>query len=66
MAAQESDSEPREAAMISLIPTIVTVFVSIVVTSYIASYGVELEYIINYTSADTVTRLTAYFKLHKM
>ena len=45
MAAQESDSKPREAAMISLIPTAVTIFVSIVVTSYIASYGVEVVYI---------------------
>ena len=42
MAAQESDSKPREAAMISLIPTAVTIFVSIVVTSDIASYGVEV------------------------
>ena len=41
MAAQESDSKPREAAMIALIPTIVTVFVAIIVTSYIASYGVR-------------------------
>jgi len=41
MAAQEADTKPREAAMISLIPTIVTVLVSIVVTSYIASYGLN-------------------------
>lgn len=41
MAAQESDSKPREAGMISLIPTVVTVVVSIVVTSYIASYGLN-------------------------
>ena len=59
MAAQESNSEPREAAIISLIPTIVTVFVSIVVTSYIASYGVS-KGIIKFPS-DAVTRLTQYF-----
>lgn len=41
MAAQEADTQPREAAMISLIPTVVTVVVSIVVTSYIASYGIN-------------------------
>ena len=59
MAAQESDSVPREAAMISLIPTIVTVLVSIVVTSYIASYGLNtgnIEF-----PADAVTRLSQYF-----
>ena len=59
MAAQESDSQPREAAMISLIPTIVTVFVSIIVTSYIASYGVT-NGIIKFP-ADAVTRLYQYF-----
>ncbi len=59
MAAQESDSEPREAAIISLIPTVVTVVVSIVVTSYIASYGLN-NGIIQYP-ADSVTRLSQYF-----
>ena len=66
MAAQESDSKPREAAMISLIPTAVTIFVSIVVTSYIASYGVEVGTLAllntDGTAADTVTRLGGYFK----
>ena len=65
MAAQESDSKPREAAMISLIPTAVTIFVSIVVTSYIASYGVEVGTLAllntDGTAADTVTRLGWYF-----
>ena len=65
MAAQESDSKPREAAMISLIPTAVTIFVSIVVTSYIASYGVEVGTLAllntDGTAADTVTRLGGYF-----
>lgn len=59
MAAQESDSSPREAGIISLIPTIVTVIVSIVVTSYIASYGLEIG-AIQYP-ADAVTRLSQYF-----
>lgn len=60
MAAQESDSEPREGAMIALIPTIITVIVSIVVTSYIASYGLR-NGIIQFP-ADTVTRLTQLFE----
>ncbi|MGL6108394.1 alanine:cation symporter family protein [Romboutsia sp.] len=59
MAAQEADSSPREAAMISLIPTIITVVVSIVVTSYIASYGLANSII--QLPADAVTRLTQYF-----
>lgn len=65
MAAQEADTEPREAAMISLIPTAVTIFVSIVVTSYIASYGVQSGTLAllnaDGTAADTVTRLGGYF-----
>lgn len=60
MAAEESDSEPREAAIISLIPTIVTIFVSILVTSYIASYGLS-KGIIKYP-ADSVERLAGYFE----
>ena len=59
MAAEESDSEPREAAMISLLPTIVTILVSIVVTTYIASYGVANGTII--FPADSVTRLSDFF-----
>lgn len=59
MAAQESDSEPREAAMISLLPTVVTIFVSIVVTPYIASYGVGIG-IISFP-ANAVGRLSGYF-----
>ena len=51
--------------MISLIPTAVTIFVSIVVTSYIASYGVEVGTLAllntDGTAADTVTRLGGYF-----
>ncbi|MFI3209633.1 MAG: hypothetical protein R3Y64_01060 [Peptostreptococcaceae bacterium] len=64
MASQEADTEPREAAMISLIPTAVTVFVSILVTSYIASYGVDAG-TLNLLDADgnaasTVQRLAGY------
>ena len=59
MAAEESDSQPREAAMISLLPTIVTIFVSIIVTTYIASYGVA-NGIITYP-ADSITRLKDFF-----
>lgn len=59
MSAQESNSEPREAAMISLLPTIVTILVSIVVTTYIASYGVT-NGIITFP-ADSVTRLRDFF-----
>ncbi len=41
MAAQEEDTEPREAAAIALIPAVTTLFVSLVVTSYICSYGIN-------------------------
>ena len=59
MAAQEADTQPREAAMISLIPTIVTVVVSIVVTSYIASYGIEAGLIT--FEGGAAERLAEYF-----
>ncbi|SCI32952.1 alanine:cation symporter family protein [Romboutsia sp. Marseille-P6047] len=59
MAAQEADTQPREAAMISLIPTVVTVVVSIVVTSYIASYGINAGLITFQGGA--AERLAEYF-----
>ena len=59
MAAQEADTQPREAAMISLIPTIITVVVSIVVTSYIASYGIDAGIITFQGGA--AERLAEYF-----
>lgn len=59
MAAEESNAKPREAALITLIPTTITVFVSIVVTSYIVSYGVKQGVIIY--PADSVERLAGYF-----
>lgn len=59
MSAQESDSEPREAAMISLLPTVVTILVSIVVTTYIASYGMTNGII--QLPASSVERLEHFF-----
>lgn len=59
MAAVEADSEPREAGQIALIPTVITVFVAIVVTSYIASYGMANEYFT--LPADGIARLGGYF-----
>ena len=58
MAAVESDSDPREAGLISLIPTVITVFIAIFVTTYIASYGVDAG-LISYP-AETVGRLSGY------
>ena len=58
MAAQEADTQPREAAVISLIPTIVTVIVAMVVTSYVASYGLS-EGIITFQGGAT-QRLAEY------
>ncbi len=43
MAAAESDVEPRAAGIISLIPTTVTVFIAVILTSYITSYGLSRE-----------------------
>ena len=61
MSAQQSDSEPREAGMISLIPSIMTLFIAIFITSYIASYGIDAG-IINYgTPNDAVYRLSSFF-----
>ena len=62
MSVQQSDSEPREAGMISLIPSIMTLFIAIFITSYIASYGIE-QGIINYgTPNDAVYRLSTFFQ----
>ncbi len=63
MSAKESDSQPREAAAISLLPTIITIVVSIVVsivvTSYIASYGVHQGLIT--LPGGAIERLRGYF-----
>ena len=58
MAAVESDSDPREAGLISLIPTTITVFIAIFVTTYIASYGVDSGIIVY--PAEAVDRLAGY------
>ena len=61
MSAQQSDSEPREAGTISLIPSIMTLFIAIFITSYIASYGID-QGIINYaTPNDAMYRLSSFF-----
>lgn len=60
MSAQQSDSAPREAGLISVIPTALTIFVSIVVTSYIASYGLQSG-TITYPQ-DAVGRLLGFFE----
>ncbi len=41
MASLDSDSKPRAAGLISLIPACTTVFIAIFVTSYITSYGMH-------------------------
>lgn len=62
MSAQQSDSEPREAGMISLIPSIMTLFIAIFITSYIASYGIDSG-MINYgVQNDAVYRLSSFFE----
>ena len=61
MAVQESDSEPREAGMIALFPTMITVFVSIFVTTYIVSYGASVN-IFQLPNPDSAERLGMYFQ----
>ena len=61
MSVQQSDSEPREAGMISLIPSIVTLFVAIFITSYIASYGIEAGVIDYSLGLNALERLTTFF-----
>lgn len=60
LAATKSDSNPRVAATISFILTSTLVVVSIIVTSYIASYGLN-EGIINF-SAIGIEKLISYFE----
>ncbi|MGL6106047.1 hypothetical protein [Romboutsia sp.] len=59
MAAIKTDSSPRAAGFISLILTATLVVVSIIVTSYVASYGMY-EGIISF-SAKGVYKLVSYF-----
>ena len=60
MSVQQSDSEPREAGIISLIPSIMTLFIAIFITSYIASYGIDAG-IIQYP-LDATARLLTFFE----
>ena len=62
MSAQQSDSEPREAGQISLIPSIMTLFIAIFITSYIASYGIDAGLIDYSTPNDAVYRLSSFFQ----
>ena len=59
MSVQQSDSEPREAGVISLIPSIMTLFIAIFITSYIASYGMDAG-LIQYP-LDATARLSTFF-----
>ena len=61
MSVQQSESEPREAGMISLIPSIMTLFVAIFITSYIASYGIETGIIDYSLGLNSMERLATYF-----
>ncbi|MGX4601050.1 hypothetical protein [Faecalimicrobium sp. JNUCC 81] len=60
LASMKSDSNPRVAGTISLILTTTLVVVSIVVTSYIASYGLD-KGIITFSEVG-VYRLVSYFE----
>lgn len=60
MSSLDSDSEPRAAGAISLIPAITTVFIAIFVTSYITSYGVSAG-IVDLSSGDSLIALKGYF-----
>ncbi len=59
MSAREADSQPREAAVVSLLPTCLTIVVSILVTTYITSYGQANGYIT--LPAEAIERLKGYF-----
>lgn len=58
MAAKEANSQPREAAMISMLTTIITIIASIIVTTYIISYGVHIG-MVSYP-VDATMRLVQY------
>lgn len=60
MVAHENNSKPRAAALISVIPVIVTIFVAIAVTTYITSYGIYSGNIV--LPADDFTRLNGLFQ----
>lgn len=60
MSSLDSDSEPRAAGLISLIPAITTVFLAIFVTSYITSYGYSVG-LIDMASGDSLLALKGFF-----
>ncbi len=60
LTASELDSKPREAAKISLITTLISIFITIVATSYITSYGISRR-IIEFP-ADPLKRVEYYFE----
>ncbi len=64
MASLEADSKAREAGIISIIPTVITIFVALIVTNYITSYGYAKGFIIlsrDGVQANGIERLTGFF-----
>ncbi len=60
IATMDSDSEPRSAGLIALIPAITTVFIAIFITSYITSYR-SAHGLINLAAGDSLLALKGYF-----
>ena len=60
LAASKTELNPRESALISSILTTILIFISVIVTSYIASYGMN-EGIILF-SGSSLERLVSYFE----
>lgn len=58
-AAEDKDMSPHNAAMTQVIPTAITVAVSLLITSYIASYGIAHHLIM--FPADGISRLSGFF-----
>ncbi len=59
MASHENNSKPRAAAVMSILPVMMTIFVAIIVTTYITSYGIYSGYII--LPSEDFTRLKGFF-----
>mgnify|MGYP000161824934 CR=1 FL=1 len=58
-AAEGKDMSPHNAAMTQVIPTAITVAVSLLITSYITSYGIAHHLIM--LPADGISRLSGFF-----
>lgn len=58
-AAEDKEMSPHNAAMTQVIPTAITVIVSLLITSYIASYGMAHHLIM--FPADGISRLSGFF-----